>query len=197
MAEYHLYGGLCRTALWDSALPDEREQHSEPLLTHQRQLEIWAQHCPENFENRAALLGAEIARIEGRDLDAMRLYEHAIRSAHANGFVQNEALAYEVGARFYLARGIETIGHAYLRNAKDCYHGWGAVAKVKQLDQLYPHLQEEPLPISANATIATVIGEFDVMTIVKASQALSSEMVLTKLIESLMRIAVEQAVAEP
>ncbi len=196
IAEYHLYGGLCRAASWDCAFADQRQQHVEALRTHYRQLEIWAQHCPENFENRAALLGAEIARIEGRDLDAMRLYEHAIRSAHANGFVQNEALAYEVGARFYLARGIETIGHAYLRNAKNCYHGWGAVAKVKQLDQLYPHLQDEPLPMSANATIATALGEFDVMTIVKASQALSSEIVLPKLIESLMRIAVEHAGAE-
>jgi hypothetical protein len=51
------------------------------VAAHHRQLEIWAEHCPENFENRAALVGAEIARIEGREFDAMRLYEQAIRSA--------------------------------------------------------------------------------------------------------------------
>ncbi len=71
------------------------------------QLEVWAENCPENFENRAALVGAEIARIEGRELDAEHLYEQAIRSARANGFVHNEALAYELAARFYAARGFE------------------------------------------------------------------------------------------
>jgi hypothetical protein len=71
----------------------------------------WAERCPENFENRAALVGAEIARIEGRELDAERLYEQAIRSARENGFVHNEALANELAARFYAARGFETIAH--------------------------------------------------------------------------------------
>ena len=80
--------------------------------------QIWAEHCPENFENRAALVGAEIARIEGRTLDAIELYEQAIRSARANGFVHNEALANEVAAQFYAARGFETSADAYLRNAR-------------------------------------------------------------------------------
>src|SRR5262249_46017185 len=100
-AEYHFYGALSHAASWDSASSDDRTQHFEALTTHQKQLEIWAQNCPENFENRAALVGAEIARIEGRDLDAMRLYEEAIRSARTNGFIHNEAVAYEVAARFY------------------------------------------------------------------------------------------------
>ena len=90
------------------ASPDQRQQHFEALTAHHKQLEIWAEHCPENFENRAALVGAEIARIEGRELDAKRLYEQAIRSARANGFVHNEALANELAARFYTARGFET-----------------------------------------------------------------------------------------
>src|SRR5262249_31371705 len=75
MAEYHLIGGLCRAALWDSASPDQRQQHFEALATHHKQLEIWADHCPENFETHTALVGAEIARLEGRTLDAEHLYE--------------------------------------------------------------------------------------------------------------------------
>jgi hypothetical protein len=97
-AEYHFYGALSRAASWDSASSDERKRHFEALTTHQKQLEIWAENCPENFENRAALVGAEIARIEGRDLDAMHLYQKAIRSARTNGFTHNEAVAYEVAA---------------------------------------------------------------------------------------------------
>src|SRR5204863_6338423 len=120
-AEFRFYGALSHAASWDSASPDQRQQHFEALAAHHRQLEVWAENCPENFENRAALVGAEIARIEGRDLDAMRFYEQGIRSAHANDFVHNEALANELAARFYAARGFEQSAQLYLRNARRCY----------------------------------------------------------------------------
>jgi transcriptional regulator with GAF, ATPase, and Fis domain len=84
----------------------------------------------------------------------------------------------------------------YLRNARNCYDRWGALGKVKQLDERYPRLHEERLPASTTATIGTPVGQLDVETVVKASQALSSEMVLPKLIEKLMRIAVEHAGAD-
>ena len=141
-AVYEFYSALAHAALWDSAMPDQRQEHFDALEAHCKQLAIWAGHCPENFENRAALVGAEIARIEGRALDAIELYEQAIRSARANGFVQNEALAYEFAARFYAARGLETFADAYLRNARNCYDRWGAHGKVKQLDERHPRLRE-------------------------------------------------------
>jgi hypothetical protein len=147
IAEYHFYGALSRAALWAAACPDQRQQHIEALVAHHRQLAIWAANCPENFENRAALVGAEIARIEGRVLDAMGLYEQAIRSARANDFVHHEALANELAARFYAAHGFETSAHAYLRNARYGYLRWGADGKVRQLDTLYPHLRHDgPCP---------------------------------------------------
>src|SRR5262249_61084746 len=71
-AEFHFYGALSHAASWDSASPDQRPQHFEALAAHHKQLEVWAEICPENFENRAALVGAEIARIQGRELDAER-----------------------------------------------------------------------------------------------------------------------------
>ena len=196
VAEYHFYDALARAAQYDAASTDERPQHLEALASHHKQFEAWAESCPENFANRAALLAAEIARIEDRALDAMYLYEQAIQSAREHSFVQNEGLAYEVAARFYLARGFETIAHAYLRNARNCYDRWGALGKVKQLDALYPHLRQEQIPTSPAATIGTPAGQLDVQTVVKSSQALSSEIVLPKLIERLMRIAVEHAGAE-
>jgi tetratricopeptide (TPR) repeat protein len=116
-AEYQFYGALSRAASCDSAGADQRQQHFEALVAHHRQLEVWAENCPENFENRAALVGAEIARIEGRTADAMDLYERAIRSAHANGFVHNQALANELAARFYAARGFAKIAHACWQGA--------------------------------------------------------------------------------
>ena len=196
VVEHCFYGALSLAACCDTAAAGERQQHVAALATHHRQLEVWAENCPDNFANRAALVGAEIARIEGRTLDAMDLYERAIRSARANGFVHNEALAYEIAARFYLARGFETIGHAYLRNARNCYDSWGALGKVRQLDQRYPRLREESASSPPTATIGASVEQLDVGTMVKAAQAVSGEIVLGKLIETLMRIAVEHAGAE-
>jgi PAS domain S-box-containing protein len=193
VAEYHFYDALARAAQYDAASTEERPQHLEALASHHKQFETWAEGCPENFANRTALIAAEIARIEDRALDAMSLYEQAVQSAREHGFVQNEGLAHEVAARFYLARGFETIAHAYLRNARNCYDRWGALGKVKQLDALYPHLRQEQIPTSPAATIGTPAGQLDVQTVVKSSQALSSEIVLPRLIERLMRIAVENA----
>jgi PAS domain S-box-containing protein len=194
MAEYHFYGSLSQAASCESAAAGQRRQHVEALVSHHRQLEIWAENCPDNFENRAALVGAEIARIEGRDVDAMRLYEQALRSARANGFIHNEALAYELAARFYAARGFEEFARVYLRGARYGYLRWGADGKVRQLDETYPHLrEEEPGPTS---TIGAAVEHLDLATVIKVSQAVSGEIVLETLIETLMRTAIEQAGAE-
>src|SRR4029434_9698321 len=142
-AEYELYSALTRAALFDFSSSDEGREHVEAVVAHQRQLEIWARHCPENFENRALLVAAEIARIEGRDPDATRLYEQAIRSARDNGFVNNEALALEIAARFYAGRGLDRIAKAYVQDARDCYRQWGADGKARHLEAQYPFLTDQ------------------------------------------------------
>src|SRR5215475_4818207 len=195
-AEFRFYGALSHAASWDFAPPEQRQLHSQALIAHQKHLEVWAENCPENFENRSALVGGEIARIEGRELDAMRLYEKAIRSAHANAFVHNEAVAYEFAARFYAARGLATIADTYLRNARPCYLRWGADGKVRQLDQMHPYLREEPASPRSTTTIGTSVEQLDLATVVKVSQAMSGEIVLENLIEKLMMIALEHAGAE-
>jgi PAS domain S-box-containing protein len=208
-AEYHFYSALAHAAACDSAFPDRprqlssevrpgrtKEEHLDALAAHYRQLEIWAENCPENFENRVALVGAEIERIQGQPVEAENLYEQAIRSAFENGFVHNEAVANELAARFYAARGFEKIAHTYLRDARYCYVRWGAVGKVRQLDELYPQLsEEEPVPGPAS-TIGTPVEHLDLATVIKVSQAVSGEIVLEKLIDTLMRTAVEHAGAE-
>jgi PAS domain S-box-containing protein len=194
-AEYHFYGALSQAASCESAAAGQRRQQVEALVAHHRQLEIWAENCPENFETRLALVGAEIARIEGRDLDAMRLYEESIRAAREHGFAQNEGLGNELAARFYLDRGYETIAHAYLRNARFCYLRWGALAKVEQLDQRFPAIAGQA-SLSPAVTIGAPVEQLDLRTVMKISQAVSGEIVLEKLIETLMLIAVEHAGAE-
>jgi PAS domain S-box-containing protein len=194
-AEYQFYGALSRAASCDSAAAGERQQHLDAVAAHHKQLQLWAANCPDNFENRAALVGAEIARIEGRELEAERLYEQAIRSARANGFIHNEALANELASRFYAARGFEKIARVYLQDARYGYLRWGADGKVRQLDRLHPSLAalESHGP---TANIGPSVQQLDVATVVKASQAVSSEIVLSKLIERLMTIALENAGAD-
>jgi hypothetical protein len=174
----------------------QRQQHIEALAEHHKQLQVWAESCPDTFENRAALVAAEIARIEGRELDAERLYEQAIRSARANDFIHNEALANELASRFYAVRGFEKIARVYLQDARYGYSRWGADGKVRQLEQLHPHLPDTPVPASPNMTIGAPVEQLDVGTVVKASQAVSGEIVLGNLIKVLLRIAVEHAGAE-
>ncbi len=196
LLDYFYYAALTVAALYEKASADEQTAWREMLAAHQEQLREWAENYPPTFSDKHALVSAEIARLEGRPFNAMHLYEQAIQSAQENGFVQSEALAHEVAARFYATHGFETIAHAYLCKARNCYDRWGALGKVKQLDERYPRLHEERLPTSTTSTIGTPVRQLDVETVVKASQALSSEIVLSELIEKLMRIAVEHAGAE-
>jgi PAS domain S-box-containing protein len=191
LMDYFYYAALTVAAVYETAPAAWRKL----LMEHREQLREWAENYPPTFADKHALVLAEIARLEQRDADALRLYEHAIHWARDNGFVQNEGLAHELAAKYCLASGIETAGYAYLRNARNCYDRWGAQGKVKQLDERYPRLRQERTPASS-ATIGPPVVQLDVESVVKASQALSSEMVLPKLIEKLVRIAVEHAGAE-
>jgi PAS domain S-box-containing protein len=195
-ADYHFYAALALAALCETASAVENARYREALAAHHHQLQIWAEYCPENFGSHDALIGAEVARLQSRELDAERLYEEAIRSARGNGFTHHEALANELAARFYEARGFETIAQAYLRNARYCYERWGADGKARQLDKMYPHLREEGQAPSATSTIGAPIEQLDLATVIKVSQAISSEIVADKLIDTIVRIAIEQAGAE-
>jgi PAS domain S-box-containing protein len=196
-AEYHFYAALSQAASCDSAAAVELQQrHLEAIAAHHKQLQVWAANCPDNFENRAALVGAELARLEGRDVDAMGLYEQAIRSAHGNGFIHQEALANELASRFYAARGFEKIARVYLQDARYGYLRWGADGKVRQLDEVYPDLREEEPAPAPTSTIGAPVEHLDLANVIKVSQAVSSEIVLEMLIDRLMRTAIEQAGAE-
>ena len=179
-SEYHLYAALSHAAACNSAASGERREHLDAIAAHQEQLRIWAANCPDNFENRAALVAAEMARLEGRTIEAESLYEQAIRSARANAFIHQEALADELAARFYAARGLEDIADMYLRKARSCYRTWGADGKVRQLDELYPNLREERLALGPASTIGAPVEHLDLATVIKVSQAVSGEIVAGK-----------------
>jgi PAS domain S-box-containing protein len=193
--EFWYYGALALAGADGGALNGGEPVILASLREHEQKLAEWARTCPENFGNKHALVAAELARIEGRPLDAMRLYEEAARSARENGYVQNEALANETAARFYLARGLETLAAAHLREAKRGYAQWGANGKVAQLEQRYPHLLV-PWPDPPPAAIVAPSEQFDLMAVLKASQAISREIVLSRLLSTLVRTVIQQAGAQ-
>ena len=201
-AEYEFYGGLACAASFDTAEADDRRQHLDALRSHHARVDEWAGHCAENFATRSALLKAEIARIEGRQLEAEHLYEQAIRSAHSSGFIHNEALANELTARFYAERGFDKIAQMYLRDARYGYVRWGADGKVRQLDEMYPRLRMEapslgPMStVGPMSTIGAPVEQLDLATVIKVLQAASGEIVPEKFMDTLMRTAIEQAGAE-
>jgi PAS domain S-box-containing protein len=196
LLDYFYYSALTVAALYEKASADEQSGWRDLLAAHREQLHEWAQNYPPTFADKHSLVSAEIARLEGRDADAMRLYEEAIRSAREHGLVQNEGLGHEVAAGLYAARGLEQIAQLYRRNARDCYRRWGAEGKVRQLEQLHPELRADPTSAPATAMFGASVAQMDLGAVVKASQAISGEIVLGQLIETLMTIALEHAGAE-
>jgi predicted ATPase/class 3 adenylate cyclase/predicted Ser/Thr protein kinase len=190
--------GLC-----EGAAPEEREQRLAEVARNQEELGAWAANCPENFAHKHLLVEAERARLLGRKDDAVRLYNEAIRSARENDFVHEEALANERAARHWLAEENALYARAHLQEARYGYERWGARRKVEQLDADYRRLlggaERRSAAHATDSTTTTdgAAGEaLDVTTVIKASQALSGEMVLARLLEKMTRIVMENAGAQ-
>jgi PAS domain S-box-containing protein len=195
-ATHHFYHALTLTALYPGAPASERAELARLLDGKLEKLKLWADNCPENYRNRYALVLAETARIEGRPAEAMDLYEEAIRSARDNGFVHQEALAFELAAQFYATRGFATFAHAYRRNARDGYLRWGADGKVRQLEEQHPHLKDQdPRPDSA-LTVEATLERLDLAMVLNVLEAVSGETDLDPLIATIMRLALKHAGAE-
>src|SRR5262249_12384152 len=143
----------------------ERPRLRDELAAHHAQLAAWAEHCPDNFRDRAELTGAELARIDGEAGRAERLYEQAIRSARQHGFIQHEAIGDEAAARFHRARGRALIADAYVCEAHVRYVRWGAEGKARQLRRSHPELQLGP----AGADVPALHPEqLDRLSVIKA-----------------------------
>ncbi|TKD03545.1 AAA family ATPase [Polyangium fumosum] len=192
--EFWYYGALALAGHHDDADAAERPAILAALREHERKLGAWAEVCPENFGHKHALCVAERARVEDRPLDAMRAYDDAARAARRHGYIPNEALANELAGRFHLRRGSETSGAAYLREARNGYAEWGAHAKVAELERLHPGVFDRgPAPLAA---IMARSEDLDLLAVLRTSQAISTEIDLARLLETLMRALVQRAGAQ-
>ena len=191
--EYHFYAALLHAKACDRTTSATRAKHRDALDGHFRMLQKWNASCPENFECRAKLVAAEAARIDSREIEALRLYEGAIQSSATYGFIQVEAISNECAAQFYETKGLATAMLAHLTQARLCYARWGADRKIGQLDKTYPELSIQIGRVQQFTNTEVDFAGLDLIAALKISQAVSEEIVLEKLIERLLVIAVKNA----
>jgi predicted ATPase/signal transduction histidine kinase len=169
---------------------DKKEYYKSTLYEYLKKLQSTAAYSQANFGSNLALVEAEVARLEGRNTDAMRLYENAINLANSSGLIQNEALAYETAARYYRTQHLNRIADSYIQNASACYQRWGAQAKVKQLQRTHLILANKN-PNPASTEFVSSLERLDFFSVVRASQAISEEIETENLKRKLMQIIIE------
>jgi predicted ATPase/signal transduction histidine kinase len=192
-AEFSFVSALVLAAHLDELdLPaEERARDLATVEACEEKLRRWRRHGPANFGDRHALVAAELARLRGRHLEAMQLYEEAIAAARENGFVQDEAMSLELAAAFHRQRRFAAMADGYLREARACYLRWQAYGKVAQLERLHPQLIERR-PLSPTATFALRSEQLDLLSVVKGSQTISGEIETEKLVGTLLEVVLEQ-----
>ncbi|MEO6862183.1 MAG: AAA family ATPase [Microcoleus sp.] len=203
----NFYYSLSLLALFPQAGKGEQKQYLKKVIQLQKKMKNWADCAPMNYQHKYDLVAGETARVLGKNTEAMGLYDRAISGASKNGFIQEEALAYELAGEFYQSLGKHIIFPAYVTKAYYAYIRWGALAKVKDLELRYPFLvaqtrtTETPIlnitsTTTGNTTSSSLSDLLDLATFIKSAQAINGEIVLEKLLTKLIKIILENAAAQ-
>lgn len=188
---FHLYHGLTLAAAYERAPPEMQILWRQRLEAYSQRFQSWAVACPENFAHKERLLAGELHRIAGQPLDALTAYDAAIRGARQGGFLQYEALAHECMARLSDTLAFKTSAQFHWRAAAERYRRWGALEKVRQLGEQLPGLGLQDFAFSRGHE--DTARSLDLLSVLKSARAISSEMVLPKLIARLLNTALENA----
>ncbi|WP_224246035.1 trifunctional serine/threonine-protein kinase/ATP-binding protein/sensor histidine kinase [Hyalangium gracile] len=190
--DFHLFRALTLAACYREASPEQRQASLSAARQHHQQLVVWAGLCPENFRAAERMVAGELARMTGKTEDAMRAYEEAMQSGRENGLVHHAAMAAELAARFSQELGWVTASNSYAREAWDFYRQWGAEGKARLLEVQWPRVA-----ISREGSQGTTgASQLDALSVVKAQQAVSREIVLDRLVATLMSVALQSAGAQ-
>ncbi len=196
------YGSLARLALLDQSRSDMKKKFLSIISRNQGILKKWSNDAPMNYSNKYHLVEAELSRAHGNVYKALGHYEMAVNLAKSNELLNEEALALERTALYYESLGKTINARAFLVEARYCYLRWGAMEKVRHLEKNHSNL------LDMNYMTKQVSGRsegdsdrndgksLDVAAVVKASQALSGEIVLKELLTRLMSLVIEIAGAE-
>ena len=201
---FYFYEALARLAQYNDLTETEKRFSLSKVKTNCKHLSKLAKTAPMNCKHKLLLVEAERFRVLKKPIQAAQLYDRAIAEAKANGFIHDEALANELAAKFYLKRGNERIFQAYMMEAYYCYGRWGSAAKVADLEKLYPQFLI-PIPRKQQSSFSKAITSnfghnisesLDLATLLKASQVISGEIELHKLLETVLNIIIANAGAD-
>ena len=193
--------------------PERCEHMLAQVESHQKIMGYWASQARENYQHKYDTIEAERCRISGKNIEAMELYDRAIAGAKDNEYIQEEALANELAARFYLKWGKEKIAAVYMQEAYYCYAHWGAKAKIEDIEQRYPQLltpiiERHKTELTADKTVTSSfktttitntmsgVGILDLAALMKATRTLSQEIESDHAIANLMQVILENAGAQ-
>ncbi len=200
---FYFYSSLIELALYDNNNIWQQKYTLFKIKFSQQKMRKYSRYAPMNYLHKYNLVEAEKYRVLGKYQQAMDYYDRAILGAKENGYIQEEAIAYERAAEFYLSLGRKEIGQLYLRNAYHCYSRWGAKAKVQALESEYPQFlmgitnrKEVPSINTTESTGGTNPQALDLITVTKASQVLTSEIKLDNLLTKLMKTVIENGGAQ-
>lgn len=203
---HNFYYSLALLALYPIVAKNEQKKYLKEVASLQKKMKHWALNSPENYLHKYDLVEAEKARVLGQDEKAALYYDRAVKGASSNEYIHEAALANERAAEFYWAKGRNKVAQSYLREAYYGYIHWGATAKVKHLESEYPvslpsasaakSSGDRTITSTNYSTSSSHSCLLDLTTVVKASQALASEIVLDNLLEKLMKMAIENAGAQ-
>ncbi|MBO3461718.1 AAA family ATPase [Aetokthonos hydrillicola Thurmond2011] len=199
---FYLYDSLTRLAVFPNVSHVEQKQLLKQVKNNQKKMRKWAYYAPMNYLHKYYLVEAERERLLGKAMKAREYYDQAIALAHENEYLNEEALANELAARFYLERNQNHIARHYLQDAHYIYQLWGCSAKVKHLETQYPEFLSKAdngnvdsiSLTSSSSENASITLDFN--SVVKCSQAISGEIVLDNLLQKLMNIVIENAGAQ-
>ena len=195
---YNVYHSLCLLACYPGMDRDSQRKALTKIEKLQKKLKLWARHAPMNYLHKWQLVEAERFRVLGDQGRAETYYDLTISGARAHGYISEEALANELAGNFYLGIGRKMYARSYLEEAHALYRRWGALAKVRHLEQAHPGLLMHMVDRDRSVGPAVAASEqrLDIGTVIKASQTLSREIQLDKLLEKLMRLLIENAGAQ-
>ncbi|MBU2511162.1 AAA family ATPase [bacterium] len=210
VAHHNFYSSLVHCALFLEVSDEQQQQFLDLIKTNQQQMKIWADNCPENYRHKYLLVEAEITRIEGKPIEAMKLYEQCVALADQQEFIQEAAIANELAGNLFFKEGLERPAAIYLKEAQYLYKKWGASAKAAQLNLTNPIYPAAGSKLDENITTGTThysdlsvtssdtgIGSIlDINTVIKTMRAISSEIDLEKLLKKMLKIMMENAGAD-
>ena len=206
---FHFYDSLAQLAVFSNSQKTTQKRILKKVSKNQKKMKKWAHHAPMNYLHKWQLVEAERARVLEKDEKAIGLYEQAIAGAKENQYLQEEALTNELAAKFYLKKGKTDKAREYMTEARYCYDHWGAKAKVDHLDRNYPELlaveaikpqkdstHENDLKPGTTTSNQVKGEQLDLTSVMKASQVISGEIQIEKLLSRMMQIIIENAGAE-